>query len=188
MNTTTTRRRFLSTASAAIAAPGLLVSAPAESKPVAWTRSDRDDWPRLAGDLAQREREELQNTYPGKWHRINYVTVNAFRPGTSLVIGIGRISEAKDSHAAIVSALVAKSVEILAVGWSSDCRAWSLFAEANADLVKGVMPGSVEFFCSVCNAAWPQFTEYCPRCKTHWNADGTGLKDFPLTSSRSATS
>lgn len=151
------------------------------SQPDAWIRSNSNghDLRRLVGDLAQWERDAVQSTYPRKWHRMSYVTVNDFRPGSSLVVGLGRISEAKESHAAILAALSANAVDVLAVGWSRDRRAWSLFAKADADAVRCVMPGRVEFYCSVCNAAWPQFTEFCPRCKTHWDDDGTGLKDFP---------
>jgi len=139
MTEPTTRRQFISVASVAIAAPGLLSSPAAESSGDTWLRRHAQDLPRLACELADWEGRAAKHEYPTVWRRIRYITTIQFSTSLSLIVGFGLAGKTFDYYTQTRAALIDDAVPILASGWSQDRRVWSLFVEADVAPIRELM-------------------------------------------------
>lgn len=139
MSEPATRRRFLSAATAAIAAPGLLSSPVAESSGDTWLQRHAQDLPRLASELADWESRAARHEFPTAWRRLHYITAIQFGTSLSLIVGFGPPAKGLDSYTQARAALIEDAVPILASGWSQDRRVWSLFVKADVAPIRELM-------------------------------------------------
>lgn len=86
-------------------------------------------WQELADDLARMERNAVEAEFPTTWRRKRYDDLMRWSDDVLLVFGFG--SKAW-SDATVERHIVffEQHAEILAVGWSADLRAWTMFVEA----------------------------------------------------------
>jgi hypothetical protein len=92
-----------------------------------WLASKGPDLSDIADMLARWERNGIERELPILWRRQEYVATMEFRAGVTLVYGFNGLEPMPSERDGIYAWLEEGGFEILADGWSTDRRAWTLF-------------------------------------------------------------
>jgi hypothetical protein len=86
-------------------------------------------WQELADDLARMERNAVEDEFPRTWDRKRYDDLIRWSDEVLLIFGFGSVAW---SDATVEGHIVyfEEAAEVVAVGWSDDFRAWTMFVRA----------------------------------------------------------
>jgi hypothetical protein len=137
MNSLTRRNALAAIGAVAVSAAVPLPTGTAaefDSEPLTvdkWLASKGHDLADIADMLARWERKGIERELPVIWRRQEYIATMEFRAGVALIYGFSGLKPSPVEREMVYAWLEQGGFEILAPGWSTDHRAWTLFVRAD---------------------------------------------------------